>query len=98
MALVAVPLPDGRMLLASGNQDGTVRLWDPATGTPAGSPLEGHTGTVKALVAVPLPDGRILLASASNDRTVRLWDPATKTPAAAIRLLGPAHALTAANS
>ncbi len=33
-AVAAVPLPDGRTLLASGG-DGTVRLWDPATGIPA---------------------------------------------------------------
>ena len=75
-----MPLPDGRMLVASGSDDETVRLWDPATGTPVGDPLEGHTGSVNAVAAVPLPDGRMLLASASDDETVRLWDPATGTP------------------
>ena len=80
-AVAAVPLPDGRVLLASASWDVTVRLWDPGTGTPAGDPLEGHTSGVNAVAAVPLPDGRVLLASASADRTVRLWDPATGTPA-----------------
>ena len=80
-AVAAVPLPDGRVLLASGSFDETVRLWDPATGTPAGGPLQGHTGWVNAVAAVPLPDGRVLLASGSLDATVRLWDPATGTPA-----------------
>jgi WD40 repeat protein len=30
-AVAAVPLPDGRVLLATGGADCTVRLWDPAT-------------------------------------------------------------------
>ena len=60
----AAGLPDGRVLLASGGADGTVRWWDPATGTPVGSPLAGHTSSVNAVAAVPLPDGQVLLASA----------------------------------
>ena len=72
-ALAAVPLPGGRTLLASGGEDGTVRLWDPATGQ-AGPPLEGHADGVQALAAVPLPGGRTLLASGGSDGTVRLWD------------------------
>ena len=46
VAVAAVPLPDGRVLLATGSHDRTVRLWDPATGTPAGQPLTGHTDSV----------------------------------------------------
>ena len=80
-AVAAVPLPDGRVLLASGSDDAPVRLWDPATGTPVGGPLEGHTSWVNAVAAVPLPDGRVLLASGGHDGMVRLWDPATGTPA-----------------
>ena len=54
-----------------------MRLWDPATGTPVGEPLTGHTDWVVAVCAVPGPGGRTLLATGSADATVRLWDPAT---------------------
>lgn len=80
-ALAAVPLPDGCTLLATGSSDQAVRLWDPATGTPVGGPLTGHTFGVDALAVVPLSDGRTLLASGGGDCTVRLWDPSTAAPA-----------------
>jgi len=69
--------PDGSPLLASGGQDGTVRLWDPITGQPTRAPLTGHTDWVMAVAFGTDPTGTIILASASVDRTVRLWDPVT---------------------
>jgi WD40 repeat protein len=72
--------PDGRLLLASGSRDGTVRVWDPVTGAPAGRPLTGHAGAVNSVAFGAGPDGRLLLASGGEDRTVRVWDPATGAP------------------
>jgi WD40 repeat protein len=63
-------LPDGR--LASGADDGTIKLWDAATGQLKAT-LEGHSGWVTVLEL--LPDGR--LASGSYDPTIKLWDPAS---------------------
>lgn len=51
-------LPDGR--LASGARDGTVRLWDPASGAEAAR-LE-LDGAVISLAA--LPDGRLVAGDA----------------------------------
>ena len=50
--------------------DGTVRLWNPATGQPVGTPLPaGPAGQIGVAFS---PDGT-LLASADNN-TMRLWD------------------------
>lgn len=73
-AVAAVPLPDGRTLLASASDDRTVHVWDPATGAPGAGRRLRHRGKVNAVVAVPLGDGRTLLATACG-QTTQLWDP-----------------------
>jgi WD40 repeat protein len=67
----------GQVLLASGGGDGTVHLWDPATGDLVRT-LGGGIGQVFSFAMCTVPvGGRALLVTGSDDRTVHLWDPAT---------------------
>jgi WD40 repeat protein len=60
--------PSGKTL-ASASYDGTVRLWDAATGKEK-AVLKGHTDKVQRLSFSR--NGRIL-ATTGNDQTIRLW-------------------------
>ena len=64
--------PDGQ-LLASAGSDGTLRLWDAASGQ-ALQMLKGHDGWVRSVCFSP--DGQ-RLATAGMDGTLRLWDAAS---------------------
>ena len=70
---------DGR-LVASGGVDGTVRLWEAASGRPLAT-LQGHTGSVCSVALSG--DGR-LVASGSLDGTVRLWEAESGRPLATL--------------
>lgn len=60
--------PDGKTM-ATASFDGTVKLWDYATGKESGV-LTGHTAPVYAVIFSP--DGNTI-ATASQDTTIRLW-------------------------
>jgi WD40 repeat protein/nucleoside phosphorylase len=68
-AHVAVCFSPADGVLATGHEDGTIRLWDTATGT-ALRVLRGHTEAVTGLAFNPTGQW---LASASEDATVMLW-------------------------
>ncbi len=79
--------PDERML-ASGSLDGSVKLWDVASGAP---PWSGwHTKGTTCLAFAP--DGRTL-ASSGNDGTVRIWDAQSDIPLKTLPHPGPVFAL-----
>ena len=66
--------------LASGAEDGTVRLWNADTGQPLVAPMKGHEKTVRTVAFGP--HGKLLL-SGSEDGTIRLWDAHTANRRAA---------------
>jgi WD40 repeat protein len=66
--------PDGRTL-ATGSKDGSVRLWDPATGRP----LRALQSLGLAIEAVAFsPDGRLVAAGDVHGK-VQVWDAASGT-------------------
>ncbi len=98
----AALLPDGRVLLAGGQDSSNTILasadiWDPATNTwsATGSMLTArHSAS-----ATPLADGRILIAGGQNSTGklsgAELFDPATQTFSATGALAGPRSGHTA---
>ena len=62
--------PDGSFL-ASGSEDGTVRVWHPGTGSAPLYVLRAHTDAIRALAWSPRGH---TLASLSYDGTICLWD------------------------
>jgi WD40 repeat protein len=71
--------PDGEVL-ATGSDDGTVRLWD-VSGGGLREELTGHDQGVLSLAFDPQSD---VLVSGSTDQTVRLWETATGAPITSI--------------
>lgn len=64
--------PDGQTVV-SGSHDGTIKVWDLATGK-CRATLLGHTSYVYGVAITP--DG-CTVVSGSNDKTLKVWDLAT---------------------
>ncbi|MEV7181669.1 hypothetical protein [Kitasatospora sp. NPDC093679] len=79
--VAAVPV-HGRALLATGDRNGAVVLWDPATGLPVGDGLPPDTdGSPLTALTALAPPGRpgLVLAGSGQGRSLRLWEPETGT-------------------
>jgi WD40 repeat protein/DNA-binding XRE family transcriptional regulator len=68
-------------LLATAGADGTVRLWNPATGHAVGAPI--HASARHGVHGLAFSPNGTLLATADGDGTVRLWNTATRRPVGA---------------
>jgi WD40 repeat protein len=71
--IYAVSFNNDETFVATGGDDGIVRVWNPYTGSELGT-LAGHTGPVSCVAFSP--DGKILV-SASDDHTIKIWNPYT---------------------
>jgi Kelch motif/Galactose oxidase, central domain len=85
----AAPLPDGRVLVAGGNQDASIlpnanaEIFDPASGSFSSAGIGPMVVPRSNPAAAPLPDGRVLLAGGNNNTgfldSAEVFNPRTNT-------------------
>jgi hypothetical protein len=73
--LDAVPVPDGRVLLAQlSHRLNKVTVWDPLQRRKQAQIQDGSVSWVRV---VPVAGGSLLATTANTDHAIRLWDPVT---------------------
>lgn len=77
--MCAANVPDGRTLLVTATPRGAVRLWDPASGEPAGR-LNPYGSPIRSMAAVPISAAHTLIAAPATAGRVHVWDPAVDDP------------------
>jgi len=73
-ALATLVLPGGRPLVASGCEDGDIRLWNPLAAEQFGAAFAAHADGVRALATLRV-DATDLLVSGGSDGMARIWAP-----------------------
>jgi serine/threonine-protein kinase len=73
----AVALVDGRPVVATEGERGTIVVRDVDTGRQLGAPMTGHEAALTALGVADL-NGRPILVSAARDNAIRVWDLAVR--------------------
>lgn len=79
-ALVVAPLPDGRVGVVVGGEEGTVRVLDLLDGTVVGQPWNACSGAVAAMATSRLDDGRVVVFTGGEESLVQAWDVSTGQP------------------
>ncbi|NWF31301.1 hypothetical protein HW130_34660 [Streptomyces sp. PKU-EA00015] len=68
-----VAMVGDRGVVVTGGEDGTVRIWDLASGRQVGPPLISHDASVEAVTVTMMQDRPVAL-TAGRDGVIRVWD------------------------
>jgi len=66
-------MPDGRLLLMTGDDEGVIQLRDPRTGASVGQPMTGEAVAIHAIAAIAGPDGATVVAVGGAGGSVVRW-------------------------